>query len=113
MIALLLQFGGGGGTVDWTSAENSYPKYEMVIDGVSEIGPSAYYGGSFIKPEANKLKSLYIGNSVTSIGDRAFYTCSSLSSLAIPDSVTSIGDRAFYGCNSLTSFTIPDSVTSI
>ncbi|MDE6245264.1 MAG: Ig-like domain-containing protein, partial [Treponemataceae bacterium] len=32
------------------------------------------------------------------------------SSVAIPDSVTSIGNYAFYGCTSLTSVTIPDSV---
>ena len=31
----------------------------------------------------------------------------------IPDSVTSIGDWAFFCCSSLTSVTIPDSVTSI
>ena len=51
--------------------------------------------------------------SVTSIGDRAFYNCTSLTSITIPDSVTSIGRYAFYGCTSLTSITIPDSVTSI
>ena len=54
-----------------------------------------------------------IPNSVTSIGDYAFYCCTGLTSVTIPDSVTSIGDYAFYGCTGLTSVTIPDSVTSI
>ena len=54
-----------------------------------------------------------IPNSVTSIGDHAFYKCSSLTSVTIPNSVTSIGTYAFAGCSSLTSVTIPNSVTSI
>ena len=54
-----------------------------------------------------------IPNSVTSIGEYAFYDCTSLTSVTIPDSVTIIGDFAFFYCTSLTSVTIPDSVTSI
>jgi len=54
-----------------------------------------------------------IPQGTTSIGEYAFYYCSSLTSVTIPDSVTSIGEYAFYYCSSLTSVTIPDSVTSI
>ena len=50
---------------------------------------------------------------VTTIAERAFYSCISLTSVTIPEGVTSIGNNAFSGCSSLTSITIPDSVTSI
>ena len=50
---------------------------------------------------------------VTTIGERAFYNCTSLTSVTIPDSVTTIGICAFRDCHGLTSVTIPDSVTSI
>ena len=61
----------------------------------------------------SKATNINISNSVTSIGDRAFYGCSSLQSITIPNSVTSIGDWAFGFCSSLQSITIPNSVTSI
>ncbi|MBP3496094.1 MAG: leucine-rich repeat domain-containing protein, partial [Clostridia bacterium] len=57
--------------------------------------------------------SVTIPSSVTSIGYKAFYNCTSLTSVTIPSSVTSIGYKAFYNCTSLTSVIIPSSVTSI
>ena len=60
-----------------------------------------------------EIESYIIPDSVTSIGDGAFWCCSSLSSLFIPNSVNSIGDGAFEGCSSLSSLVIPDSVVNI
>ena len=54
-----------------------------------------------------------IPESVTTIGNSAFYNCTSLTSVSIPDSVTTIGNAAFCGCTSLTSVNIPESVTTI
>ena len=73
---------------------------------VTTIGESAFYGCS-------SLTSINIPNGVTSIGEAAFYDCISLKSITIPNSVTSIGSSAFCSCYSLTSITIPNSVTSI
>ena len=49
------------------------------------------------------MGEIVISNSVTSIGDRAFYNCTGLTSITIPNSVTSIGEKAFSYCSNLTS----------
>ena len=64
-------------------------------------------------PIGKSDKSYTIPNSATSIGDRAFYWCTSLTSITIPNGVTEIGSEAFGDCTSLTSIMIPNSVTEI
>jgi hypothetical protein len=68
---------------------------------------------TLIQYPGGKVGSYTIPNSVTSIGDYAFASCSTLTSVTIPNSVTSIGNGAFGGCTSLTSATIGSGVTSI
>ena len=54
-----------------------------------------------------------IPDSVTTIGEYAFYECKSLTAITIPNSVTYIGSEAFYKCSKLTSISIPNSVTRL
>ena len=49
----------------------------------------------------------------TTIGNYAFYNCTSLTSINLPNSLTTIGDGAFSGCTSLTNLTLPSSLTTI
>ncbi len=77
-----------------------------IPDSVTSIGDYAFY-------DYTRLTSVDIPDSVTAIGKCAFYDCSSLTSVDIGDSVTHIGDYAFYDCSSLTSVDIPDSVVTI
>ena len=77
-----------------------------IPNSVTSIGESAFY-------YSYRLTEVRIGNSVTNIGESAFDQCSGLTSVNIPNSVTSIGNSAFNGCSSLTSIDIPSSVVSI
>ena len=108
-----LNISGTGVMKDYNSDDNPSPAYwntivrKIVIeDGVTSIGDAAFYN-------CTSLTSITIPDSVTSIGASAFFYCTSLTSITIPDSVTSIGASAFFYCTSLTNITLSNNITNI
>lgn len=54
-----------------------------------------------------KVGTQIIPNTVTTISDNAFQSCSKITgSITIPSSVTSIGNNSFYGCTGVTDFLV-------
>ena len=80
--------------------------YNGVKYSVTSLGEGAFYGCS-------SLQSVTIPNSVTTIRYCAFEECTALTSVNIPNSVTSIGECAFRNCEVLSFLTIPNNVTYI
>ncbi len=100
--AIITGFAGLGGAVEIPSSIDGYPVKQVGYNWMPIFGYSN-----------TSVTSVTIPNSVTSIGDNAFYECKGLTDVTIPDSVTSIGSSAFQSCTGLASVSIPDSVTSI
>lgn len=71
--------------VKYTSA-SGLPDWEGNI--VGELTSSSI-------PNKDSSETVDIGNTVTSIGSRAFYQCRGLTSVTIPNGVTRIGNNAF------------------
>lgn len=67
-----------------------------------------FYISKHLYVNGSEIHDLLIPKSVSSIGDFAFYGCSSLKSIHIQGSVSSVGTQAFYGCNGLTKVNISD-----
>ncbi|MBQ8163668.1 MAG: leucine-rich repeat protein [Clostridia bacterium] len=81
-------------------------KNVTIGDTVTSIGNGAFY-------DCASLESVAIGNSVIEIGSSAFESCVSLKNVSLGNKVATIGEYAFYDCTSLASIDIPSSVTSI
>ena len=112
-----------GELIDPSQPEPTYPNREIRYTAKAKVEANSNYPWSFDTFGAKVVSHEWNSESgkgvisfdadVTTIGERAFYECSSLTSITIPDSVTTIGKYAFYYCTSLTSVTIHDSVMTI
>ena len=107
------------GPIYWDEVNQDYVRIDYKGDIV--IPASITYNGNVypvirIDDQAfsgDSITSIYIPNSVTSIGESAFSGCEGLSKINLPNSVTYIGNNAFYDCTGLSEFNIPNSITYI
>jgi hypothetical protein len=86
-------------SIDVENGNSSYTSEEGVLFNKSKTILICY-------PIGKTAETYVIPNSVTTIGDGAFYYCRSLTSVTIPNGVTSIGEAAFSRCRNLLSVTI-------
>ena len=88
----------------------------IVVDPDNAVYDSRDDCNAIIETATNKLiagcKTTIIPNTVTIIGDEAFYDCSGLTSLTIPNSVTFIGRDAFLSASDLTNLAVESGNTT-
>ncbi len=94
----------------WDGIIPSTVTYEGKTYNVVKIGTEAFKNVTRAYWSSNKM--ITIPNSVTEIGEDAFYGCEGFESIKLPDGMTEIGDRAFAGCK-VSSIILPDGLTSI
>ena len=107
--ATITSYAGPGGDVTIPSTLGGYPVTILQGEHYEDDWGDDCYNSVF----GSGVVSVTIPESVTIIGDYAFYDCYNLTSVMIGNGVTTIGNCAFSGCESLTSVNIPASVTYI
>ena len=91
-------FGRCGDSIIWTLDDSG----NLTLSGSGEMWNYSYYVPFF---KDYVIKTVTIGDGITSIGDAVFEGCSGLTELTLPNSVTSIGSGAFEGCTGLEKIT--------
>ena len=67
---------------------------KVIIECAASIGNYAFY-------DCTSMTAVYFEEQTPSIGDSAFARCISITEIGIPDSVTYLGESAFEGCSNL------------
>ncbi len=107
----LLSITGSGPMYNYRENGNIAPwrSYSDLVKKV-DIGESVTTVGEYAFYSCSSITSVSIADTVLRIESHAFQLCTSLTSVFIPNSVGRIGDFSFYNCTSLKSISIPESV---
>ncbi len=77
-----------------------------IPDSVTTIGEYAFYG-------CGSLQEVYFSTALETIGISAFQDCYGIQEIVIPNTVTSIGASAFYNCNGMKTLTLSENLVQI
>jgi hypothetical protein len=88
------------------TAETPYTVKVNVSDLGGDYDTTGSLGNALYTNDTKYVNLDLSGSTITSIGDYAFFRCSSLTGITIPAGVTSIVEDAFGGCRNLTSITV-------
>lgn len=91
---------------NYAFAQNTTMKSIVIPDSVTKIGECAFW-------RCEKLVSISIPQNLTDIGGGAFNSCTKLTTVNIPNGVTEIAENVFMDCESLTEIVLPEGITAI
>ena len=80
-----------GDSITWTLDDSG----NLTLSGSGEMWNYGYDTSPF---KDYGIKTVTIGDGITSIGDYAFMGCTGMTEMTLPNSVTSIGGNAFFDC---------------
>ena len=104
---------GDGSNITWSfNTDTGLLKFEGTGK-MANYGPDGAFPSPWYFNYTNNIRSVEIGEGITSIGSCAFYRCVNLASAVIPEGVTTLGDSAFSACRSLKEIYIPSTVEKI
>jgi hypothetical protein len=86
--------------------EREKVKSVVIGDDITTVGPYAFFG-------CDVLESIDLGKGISEIGSGAFTRCEAIDNITLPENLTFIDDNAFLYCTALSSITVPNGVLNI
>ncbi len=126
----------GGGTPPVSPQQDPYEDFEFIAVGSEGYSVAKYKGsgGEVVIPEQyqnkpivaigdnafdpsgtgfSKITSVKMPNTITSIGNWAFYNCIKMENINLSNNLNTIGEHAFQRCDALVEITVPKQVSEI